>query len=74
MKITVALQFNVIDKGLLDRALSVLDDSEVFGEGEDSSQNELDEQVDLIVSHLDVIGLAYGHPIGWNDLGLERIN
>ena len=74
MKITVNLSFNVIDDGLLEKALLVLDDSEVFGEGEDSSQNDLGEKVDLIVSHLDVIALAFGHPVGWLDVGLERIN
>ena len=71
--IQINLRFNVIDKALLSEAVAALDDSEVFAEGESASQGTLAEQIDLVVSHLDVIALAYGHHVGWNDLGLERV-
>ncbi len=71
--IYVSYQFLLINPKLFNESLEHLQELGV----EVSPDNTLEENTKLIVVNLDVLALSPtrdGLPIGWNDVGLERID
>ncbi len=67
----VKLRLVVVNEDLFDRAVK-LTNSDAYQEASEDVAR--DEQIERIVTDLDVIALAYGHAVGWHDVGLERVD
>ena len=70
----IKLRFRVIDRKLFNEALVDLEESLwVVG----ATKGTLEEKVVTLVTHLDVLAVYHTRqekPLGWNAVGLERIN
>ena len=68
MNTQIILTFNVVDRAAFNTALGVVIDT-----AWQEVPSTLAEQIEIVVTNLDRIGLAYGYPVGWLDVGLERV-
>ncbi len=66
----VNLQFHLVDQRLFIEALEELESQD----GIAYSGESIDEEISRIVTNLDVLALVRNKPLGWLDVGLERIN
>ena len=67
--------FRILDQDAYEMALEDLKNAEVWAEDEGPDDNTVEENLEIIVNHLDV--LAYHreqHVISYIDLGLERVS
>jgi hypothetical protein len=70
MRCTVDLHFDVLDEALLTKAVARIDAETLGNCGDDLST---EAKVAFVVTHIDVLALAYNKAIGWLDVGLERV-
>ena len=66
--VRIILTFDIVDREAFKTALNV---------AVDAAWQELPsteaEQIETVVTNMDRIALAYGYPLGWLDVGLERV-
>jgi hypothetical protein len=71
---TVVMHFIVFDEDAFNMALEDLENAEVFGEGEGPGDNSTEENLDILVCHLDVLANYRGlENIAFYDVGIERV-
>lgn len=71
---TITMSFRMVDQNLFDIAINDLEDAEVWGEDEGPDDNTIEENIDILVGHIDVLSYhREQHNIGWCEMGLERV-
>jgi hypothetical protein len=72
---TVTMNFRMVDQNAFDDAVSDLDAADVWGEDDGPDNNTIEELIDIMVGHIDVLAHHREQPnVGWLDMGLERIS
>lgn len=69
----VEMTFRVISRDDFRLALSQLEQGEVWGPDEGPQDSDDAQNIDILVSHLDVLALHRGELVSWEDIGLERM-
>lgn len=71
---TVTIHFLIFDQDAFDLALEDLKHADVFGEGEGPEDNTIEENLDVLLCHLDSLASYRGlNNIAFYDVGIERV-
>jgi hypothetical protein len=71
---TITMTFKMFDQDAFDDALNDLQAAGVWGEGEGPDDNTIEENLDILVCHMDVLATYREREnVAWYDVGLERV-
>jgi len=73
--VTVTMHFRIFDQEAFDFALEDLVNADVFGEGEGPEDNTVEENLEILITHLDVLAnYRENMTTSFYDIGIERLS
>lgn len=73
--VTITMSFRIFDQEAFEFALEDLANADVFGEGEGPEDNTVEENLEILITHLDVLAnYRENMTTSFYDIGIERLS